>query len=451
MQYDIILGEIIRIKARMTCHGKRRKTITLILVLAMSIMDLAAYDLEILIGNDNVTYGLANNNDDGLSFGSKVSLSLGSHDLSLELKGITNRGYTIDDILYQGRYDEMIFSYGYDFILESERNSLILSPQFRLSLIGDLGFDWIQNTYHDLIEKKEVNLPYDYDSFYLVPGIGFMMEFDHHFGNNNLFVLNDLNYTPGFSVINSTFIGFNLDNFIRLSLGYRYIGSLEGEINTHYIQGTRDSGLLMKTNLDGRLFAMEYTINLFSDVSYGLIGINPLAFLGKNSYEDNSLFINVGAEFGYPGYMHRLSLGYKNYLFGIKYVGGELEVGSNKRMTNAVFYFSYDFIWEKKTASPFIRPYLGINKYSYYRQNQTNNLTELLIYGLTPTVGLELGLRFLDKSQFIVDSDCYRFNLGLSLSYNFLAKSISSPSYPEFDQKLGPISARIFFELNINS
>lgn len=435
----------------MMCRKAERKIITLILVLAISIMNLRAYELDLLMGNDNVTYGLANNNDDGLSFGSKLSLSLGFHDLGLELKGITNRGYTIDDVLYQGRYDELIFSYDYDFIIDFGRNSLILSPKARVSLIGDLGFDWIQNTYHELIGKKEVDLPYDYASFHLVPGIGFLMEFDYHIGNNYLFLLNDLEYNPCFSISNSTFIGFNLDNFIRLSLGYSYIRSLEGEINTHYIQGIRDSGLLLKANLDGGLFAMEYTTNLISDISYGLIGVNPLVFFGEDSYEDNNLFINVGAEFGYPGYMHRLSLGYKNFLFGIKYLGGELEVGTGKRVTNAVFYFSYDFIWEKRIVSPFIRPYLGINKYSYYRQNQTSNLAEPLIYGLTPTVGLELGLRFLDRSQFIVDSDCYRFNLGLSLSYNFLASNLSHPSYPEFDQKLSPVSARIFFEININS
>ncbi|NBK23792.1 MAG: hypothetical protein EOM68_17400, partial [Spirochaetia bacterium] len=118
------------------------------LLLILFSLPLHAASLSLGTGNDWYTMGLGYNQDDGLSFGAEVQLSLDSG-LSIQLDALA---YT-DRIISQRRFDVMTASVSYPFTFHTTMLETVISPAVGLTITGNLGFQDIQNSYHDLIGR----------------------------------------------------------------------------------------------------------------------------------------------------------------------------------------------------------------------------------------------------------------------------------------------------------
>jgi hypothetical protein len=100
--------------------------------------------------------GLGYNQDDGLSFGAEIQLSLDSG-LSILLDA---QAYT-DRIVSQRRFDVFTASVSYPFTFHSSILDTVVAPSLGVTWTGNLGFQDIQNSYHQLIGRDPVTLSYD--------------------------------------------------------------------------------------------------------------------------------------------------------------------------------------------------------------------------------------------------------------------------------------------------
>ena len=421
----------------------------LLLLLLIALLPAAAsYDLDMMIGNDNLTYGLARNNDDGKSFGSKIDLGLGRHELSASLSGMTVKGYHTDRGDVRGRYDSFNFGYSYLFEWNMPYDMLFLKPYAGLTLIGNMGMDWIQNAVHTVLGKKKVDLPYDIDGLYFYPAIGLEAGYLHDMTDDiRIGIYDKLTYRMNFGLSNDMAFIMSLNDKLDIRLGYSFEKNLTGENDSHEVQAIRNTGFMLSSSVHAGLFAFEFRTNFSKHISYGLIGFNPLAFLDMESFDDTGISYTVGVEYGYPGYMHRLILADHNLQFRCKYAGGETVIGSERRTNDASFAIGYDFIWDMGSFSPFVAPWAGMSQYMYFSPNWQTNRPDVMIEAYRPAVGCDVGVRMMEKGMVCIGGAGLSLDLGLSLAWNIGASTIDVSHYDEYRSHISPVDARVFLDL----
>ena len=421
----------------------------ILLVLTISIFPcFATYDLNLMIGNDNLTYGLGRNNDDGKSFGSKIDLGLDRHDVSASLSGMTVKGYRTDKGDVRGRYDSFNLGYSYLFDWDFDRDKITLQPYVGFNLIGNLGMEWVQNTVHTVLGKKLVDLPYDFDEVLFHPTIGLELGYLHAITDDfSMGIYDKFSYRIHFGLSNDIVMLLRFDDKLDIRLGYAYAENLTGENNTYEVQTLRDSGFILSSSVHAGLFAFEFRTNFSERISYGLMGFNPLAFMDMESFDDTGRSYTVGLEYGYPGYMHRLILEDHNWQFRCKYAGGETIIGSEKRANDASFSIGYDFLWEMGNFSPFVAPWGGISQYIYFKQNWTTNRPDMMIEAYRPAIGCDAGVRMIRKGSVCIGGTGLSVDLGLSLAWNIGASTIDASLYEEYRSHISPVDARVFLDL----
>ena len=428
--------------------GKHRTVIMTVISIVFLLPSLYGAHLDMMIGNDNKTFGLGRNLDDGRSFGSVIDFEYDHHHVNASLTGMTVKGYRTENGDVKGRYDSFNLGYGYLFDWNLGHDVLSLQPYVGVNLIGNLGMDWVQNAVHDALGRKKVYLPYDYEKVLIHPSVGLQLGWQHHFLDDFSFGLHDtLSYRIHFGLSNDIALDFHFGERLGFSLGYAFEKDLTGVTNSHAVQAIRDTGFFFTSSVHAGLFALEYRTNFSNMVSYGLVGMNPLAFMDMESFEDTGRTVSIGREWGYPSYMHRLIFTDHDWQIRSKYRTSEIEIGSEKRVANSSFALGYDFIWEKGIFSPFIAPWGGMSQYIYFKQDWTLNRPEILIQHYMPTIGFDAGVRILEKGRVRVGGSGFSIDVGLSLAWNMGAESVDLNGYEEFKTRVAPIEARGFLDL----
>ena len=408
----------------------------------------AKMGLDMMIGNDNMTFGLGRNLDDGKSFGAEIDLTFDNHYVSASLSGITVRGYTTEEGLVQGRYDSFNIGYGYRFNWKFGHEELELQPFAGFDLLGNLGMEWVQNLVHKVIGKQKVSLPYDYDTPIFLPILAVEAGWIHDFSNGfSLGIYDELSYRIHFGLHNDVGLLFRFGERFDLSFGYAYEQDLTEGDSCYGVQAARYSGFMMKSSVHAGIFTLEYLVNFSEGISFGLMGFNPLAFMDMESFNDTGRSLAVGGEYGWRGYMHRLTLTDHNWQFRSKYIGGELEVGSDRRVGNASFAIGYSFLWELGHFSPFVSPWAGMSQYLYFRQDRVLNQLEMLVEHYMPTIGCDVGVRMLEKGTVCVGGSSFSVDAGVSLGWNIGEGNVDVNGFEEFRKKMTPFEARVFIDL----
>ncbi len=133
-------------------------------------------------GNDMWTEGFSRNDDDQLSYSLFTLLDFDELELSLELAGITNRGYKngwmpgksipSENQFYSGRIDNALLKACKTSIYNNKSLALSFKLELGALLAGNIGLDKLQNGSHDSLKVHSVNLEYDTNSIFPYPYLG---------------------------------------------------------------------------------------------------------------------------------------------------------------------------------------------------------------------------------------------------------------------------------------
>ena len=158
-----------------------KRCVSIIFILCIMLVPLCADNklwipnsLIIGMGNDKWDIGvLSYNADDQLSFSEHIRLSAPIWSLNLNMMAISNRGWQNgwevgndeaigDGIKFDGRYDVTDLSFSLNLnLLENDLLFIKLKPEIGISIVGDQGYDEIQNNFHKLLKIATLNIPYD--------------------------------------------------------------------------------------------------------------------------------------------------------------------------------------------------------------------------------------------------------------------------------------------------
>ena len=428
--------------------NRKYRFMTLAIFFVLMLPSIFGAHLDMMLGNDNRTFGIGRNLDDGRSFGSVVDFVYGNHRVSASLTGVTVKGYRTDSGDIRARHDSLELGYSYLFSWNPGHEELRLQPYAGVSIVGNLGLDWVQNAVHEVLGRKKVYLPYDYEKVRVFPSLGMECGWLHDFHDGFSIGFSDrFSYRMQLGFYDDVSLDFRFGEGLDLSLGYAFEKNLTGGCNTQEVQAIRDTGFFLSASIRAGLLVLDYRTNLSEKVSYGLIGVDPLAFMDMESFRDTGRSVSIGREWGYPSYMHRLTLSLQNWQLRMKYRTSEIEIGSEKRVANSSFALGYDFIWEIGQFSPFIAPWGGMSQYVYFRQNWTTNNQDILIEHYMPAIGLDVGVRMLEKGFLCAGGSSFSLDAGLSLGWNIGAESVDLDGYDEFADRVSPIEARFFLDL----
>ena len=159
--------------------------------------------------------GLGYNQDDGLSFGADVALVLDSGlSVQIEAQAFTDR------IVSQRRFDVMTTSVSYPFFFQSSMLDTIVTPSLGVTLTGNLGFQDIQNSFHDLIGRDALLLAYDDCTQDMHPYLSLTAISGHFFDLLFLGIGLDAKVIPSWEYSVSSSIHLAYHDILTVQLGY---------------------------------------------------------------------------------------------------------------------------------------------------------------------------------------------------------------------------------------
>lgn len=406
----------------------------LILLLTLPLSGLVAQlsTLEIGTGNDWVTFGLGNNQDDGHSF-------------SVYLNGETTKGFGFSLIL-DGVTDQQFSHerYGALALSLSQRLSLRLAPAVTLSLepaigvaaAGNLGLEWIQNTLHGLLGRAPVNLPEADQQLRVHPSLSLKGDGALFLGRSSVHLLVSASYTHALEGSLNGAISLEMMDTLHLGGGVSRLYPAS-DYPSQQLRVQQYSGPYLFSIYDGSLIKTRWMTFPTTGFSYGTFGFDPLAFTREKRFTHADWAVAGGISYDPAGYQTRLaSLRYRNAVLAIRYSNGPLAQGSGQRRNIGSWSLGYFTPIGPTTLlfRPTIELYGGFKRF-----NLVQGFNTPLIDKLRPVIGVEVGLGLGPEDGWIIENQAYHFRLAIGAQHTLFTSSLAAP-YEKWEKIAQPWS-----------
>lgn len=396
------------------------------------------FDFSFIGLNDAMTVGLVQNADDLRSYGAVVTTHFSPGITArIEAAGLTMRSSVTDSS--GSRYDELIVETGwthtFSFPGESYDMTYELSALLGLTLAGNLGFQFIQNTWHEMNGIPLVSLPYCQDeSIGLYPRISQSQELRTHFpvpwfsrASFDLAIEQRFDYslTYGFDLALETSIGQRVSSSQNLSLGLglAYSEALD-EVLLHEMIASSESGIYLF--LTGRMGLVDllFRAYLSSGRGWGGIGFR----FGEHTETENDLPQNYALSLSLtiPEKAMTLSVVYHlgDYLslfFANSFDDYILDITVNSReniswwAAGIRYSIGRGHSW---IVSPFASLSWGVRRISVFSNDPVSAERVREFDSITPLVNTEIGCLVFSDSRFQMQGVSYAIESAAGFSYS---------------------------------
>ena len=288
-----------------------KRCVSIIFILCIMLVPLCADNklwipnsLIIGMGNDKWDIGvLSYNADDQLSFSEHIRLSAPIWSLNLNMMAISNRGWQNgwevgndeaigDGIKFDGRYDVTDLSFSLNLnLLENNLLFIRLKPEIGISIVGDQGYDEIQNNFHKLLKIATLNIPYDTKGNEVKLLLNGEIESAIKLPLSSYLSLGSkIQYTSTFSTIGSFYIALgNFDNF-NLSLSYTLVSS-RSKWKTQEVYFEHLKGPALGLSIDSGFMKLKFYSNLLTRNGYGIVSFDVLSLFEKLTWRESDIYL----------------------------------------------------------------------------------------------------------------------------------------------------------------
>ena len=288
-----------------------KRCVSIIFILCIMLVPLCADNklwipnsLIIGMGNDKWDIGvLSYNADDQLSFSEHIRLSAPIWSLNLNMMAISNRGWQNgwevgndeaigDGIKFDGRYDVTDLSFSLNLnLLENDLLFIKLKPEIGISIVGDQGYDEIQNNFHKLLKIATLNIPYDTKGNEVKLLLNGEIESAIKLPLSSYLSLGSkIQYTSTFSTIGSFYIALgNFDNF-NLSLSYTLVSS-RSKWKTQEVYFEHLKGPSLGLSINSGFMKLKFYSNLLTRNGYGIISFDVLSLFEKPTWRESDIYL----------------------------------------------------------------------------------------------------------------------------------------------------------------
>lgn len=426
----------------------------LISLLCSTALCASPVSLELGLGNDIWTFGISQNNDDGLSFSSHLTYNDTRFSTQLSYAGITNRGCKIGDEFVSGRYDIIALDFIYDDLqYDSENFVFTFKPSIGFSVAGNLGLDKVQNFVHISGELNTVSLPYE-EGYIYSPRLGFLSEVGYAFpfeSKSRSTLSLGVKYLSALMLASEryAYVNFAITSadkpVLNFTFGYESIKgytSWSTQKLYHYIA----DGYYGSFNFRFGALAIDYKTFFKSRVGYCTYSCNLLSFANKSTFKEADLYYTVlftmllNKNYHESEFMKEIRdtnfyLGVANRYFSASHLKSvDRETGAATSYCAKCMY-AYDLKW----LTPFVSLGLGFTNFSFVTYSDP---TSEHIYDIdtafTFSSDISIGLKLLPETFLTWDNVAYSLLLKggvvINPDENVSRKYLSpyTPSWPNF-------------------
>lgn len=422
-----------------------KRCVAILLIVLYFSLPLFSYITQISssIHNDSFTMGIAENYDDLRSYGFNFSIETSSHlNANIALSGITLRnnqhptmGSRVDEIYVSvDKRFPFFYSQNYTNILS------LFTLQGGLFLVGNLGFEGIQNRWHDMIGVAEVHLPYCMGgSVSLYPQIGLNYLFSifekvPFFSFTQIFaeIEGNLTYAPEYK--SSMAVGLNigqissLESSLQLGVGFIATESLQ---SFPLLQKTANSEEGLYIDVIGRMGVLRMKYRTYPHLrrSFGGIGITLYSDeKHKDSYYlGNDLILSFGGQV-FKNFKTTMIARYSiTPSFGIylsnSFGSRALEYVEYTRQNSSKWHLGVDYQFTT-LANDLLLPFVsiggGFRRIILSKDTGIENSRELLLDNSSFLFNTEVGMRLFHDGRFKIGSIAYGLEVsgGVSITSN---------------------------------
>lgn len=397
-----------------------RRALFLFLIAVVSVVPLGATAAEHLLlstGNDAISLGLGNNQDDGRSFSLRGELrGRGGCTMAVELTSHT------DQHTSKHRYDTLDFSFAYPYALTlSPSWSLTLTPDVGIKLIGSFGLEEAQTLLHSFKKKKPVVLPVSTDELAVHPGgsLDVTLSYQSRRSRYSLNVATDHRHSWESEV--EAALQYQYGPALSAAVGYHYTKGWSG-FPSQYMQEERYNGLYFAADYDGNLLFTSYRYYPQSGFSYGYIGFDVLAFSTPKTFQQNDLTITHGLFYELDGSPQRLTaIEVGPAVLSLLYMSGPID--DTHRHNIGEYTLSYH--WHLFPHNTFLRPSIeagaGIKRF-----NLVQHFDETVLEEVRPALSLEVALGLGPRPLWVVANTAYSVQVGARLTHVFATEGLTT-------------------------
>lgn len=393
---------------------------------------LGAASLTVGTGNDWITMGFGNNEDDGHSFSVfgafEADNGLAAH---LILDGFTDQRDTAT------RYSTLAFTLSYPITHRLRPQlSLTVQPAIGTLLAGALGLEALQNLLHRILGRDEVYASEAYEGLLAMPVFSARALLSAQSGHQHIEAAITLQAIPAWQRSMDLSLLWSFDRLITVGLGI-VCESSSDDTAVRMRERAQKTGPYLLTRYDSSLLHTSWTIWGQTGFSWGTFGFDPLAFGQTPRFEHSDLSIIGGIYYDLLGYQSRVSgLVYKHLLVQVHYSNGPVAPQSTFRRNIGLW--SVGWRWEPRGATSLLSPSLSLLA-GAKRYNVLQHIDQGLVDEVHPTIGMEVGLTLGSSHPLIVGPDAYR--LAMSVAVHYTLGSVSVPSiHPRWEEIARPLS-----------
>lgn len=396
--------------------------------------------LSIGLGNDKWTMGLANNDDDHLSFSFNAVVSAPRYLVQISCNSLTNRGWKedwpdADSAWHSGRFDSLRIIAG----PVCTAGGTVIIPLVGLTIAGDLQLEDVQNLNHYLKKIPLVHL--DYVKPLLVKSIlGFEIEQKYNLGYVNAGLRVEARYIHDYEgVIEAA--AFASVPHIELMCGWSAREALSSFL-TQKLAYEYMKGFHFDLKLDNEILFFEYRCYPGERYAFGTIGASLMALQKKPTWQKNDLFFTFGYQRSIEAnyFANKLEIPISNefnLLFKQGYTSSYpkaegVDPSKLRIQRNYSFWMlgASCFFDNESTFKPYVQLGLG---YLNFNVVHLTNVDRTAASGRTDlgTSGsllaeLEVGVKILSNNAIRIGSSTVSFTAGATFGYAANRKSISS-------------------------
>jgi hypothetical protein len=397
------------------CTRSRNNFLTILLLvlcvcaLSMSALSASAFEqLRLATGNDAISLGLGNNQDDGRSFSALLSTRLAMGlDIAFEITSFTDQRNSAM------RHDTMDLSVTYPFsFLLGGPWSLAGRGGPSLTVAGPFGLEWAQNFLHSFKNKQPVLLPTD--SRNPTAHIGFdadiALQYTQRTHQGSLSAA--VTHRHAWETIGQAAVQYRWADTLSLALGYQHTKGWSG-FPSQYMQEERYNGFFIQTHYDGPLLQTNYLFFPHSGFGYGYIGFDLLSFAAEPTYQKSDLTTSHGLYYEMDGTPLRLtSVGKNGFSIDVLYISGPVK--PIYRYNISVWQLAYQWKFCNWTTlfCPAIKASAGLK-----RINLVQNFDEPIFEVTKPLLGLEASIKIGSAPMMVVANTAYWMRIAASLHY----------------------------------
>ena len=420
-------------------------------------------------GNDNITYGIARNNDDRLSYGARIVADAPKWWAELDFEGYTNRGWRTDwqepSSFYDGRYDVIRLGYGMRFqplakILPSWME-IKLSPYAGVHLAGNLGLVAVQNAFHKIINRPYLTITYDEGTTPVHASMELSLDLSiagrwklprTEKGSFSFAMEAKSRNIPTFETSQESGLSLNLLSdglpVIRVWGGWRWTQSHIGW-TTERLMAEESTGPLIGFDVRAGVLAIKYHVNPSTRVGYGIISVDAGLLFREPSWRRSEVFITMGAGYSMGRSLHIFKFNTNmmripglSLVATVQYKGGPLdprdEEGNpqnpRKRSNNSSWILSAEWQspdgWWNGWVTPYASAGIGIRIWdlvehtNHIKTGAASGPLTVIYDGARPLVDLEAGLRIIPPGLIKAGNTAYQIELSAGGTYVFGTEDI---------------------------